>query len=303
MRKSESLAALSGLDKLAIKSPAKLNLLLRVLGARPDGYHEVELLNAGIGLFDLVKLERRAAGGIEIACSHPGVPEDESNLCHKAALAILDKMPHNDFGLRVEIEKNVPVAGGLGGGSSNAAATLAGLNAMLGRPFETAELMEMGTAIGADVPFFLYESPAWARGIGERLLPGPPMDDFHYVIISFDFGVSAGWAYKEFDLTGQGKCDNLRDLEKRDFVAAPANFHNDLQAVVASRYPEIGDAINALLEAGAEAALMSGSGPTVFGVFSNRKEAQSTARVITRSRGLMAMTARSVQGPLIAFEV
>jgi len=284
---------------ITLISAAKVNLYLEVKGGLPDGYHDLVMLNTGVDLLDTVEVTLTAGDGIEIECAHPDVPEDETNLCHKAARFFFEAYPELKSGVKIWIDKAIPVAGGLGGGSGNAAAVLVGLNELSGSCAENPSLMHIGMKVGADVPFFLYKSPAWAAGKGEVLSPAPCLPDWIYVVGAFNFGVSAGWAYDRFDLTGGVKKVSLNYLESGEVPPLSDVWRNDLNAVVESEYPVISRAVSLLLEAGAEGAMMSGSGPTVFGVFSDELSAERGIASLGEIPDIKALTARGISGPVI----
>jgi 4-diphosphocytidyl-2-C-methyl-D-erythritol kinase len=217
---------------------------------------------------------------IEIVSSHPQIPIDHTNLAHRAATAFFEALNVND-GLKIVIEKIIPVAAGLGGGSSNAASVLDGLNHHYGNPFSREKLMSIGLGIGADVPFFLFGKPALASGVGEKLkaycMPLP----FHVVMVSPGFEVSTAEVFQNLNL-GLTKCKKKFTkpfFEKSDFDAR-LHLCNDLEKVTASKYPVIASIKERLLNCGALGALMSGSGPTVFGLFSDSARAEKAKQTI-----------------------
>ena len=270
---------------MKILSPAKINLFLQVTGKRPDGYHELFSLMCCLDLFDVIFLQ---PGGqkIEIDASNSQIPLDETNLVHKAATLFLKKLKVTD-GLSIRIEKSIPVAGGLGGGSSNAASTLLGLNQHYGFPFSRDELMSMGLELGADVPFFIFQKPAFASGVGEKLEAYPGRLPYHILLINPDVEVHTGEVFQNLNLR-LTKCKKIITklfLKQCGFDAA-LHLCNDLEAVTISKYPIIESLKKQLLSHGALGALMSGSGPTVFGLFSDPHAAGEAARAIGRNTRL-----------------
>ena len=267
---------------MKILSPAKINLFLQVTGKRADGYHDLFSLMCCVSLCDTIQLQ---FGGkaIEIDSTHPQIPLDETNLTHKAA-ALFFKNLDTDSGVKITIEKSIPVAAGLGGGSSNAASVLQGLNRYYDFPFSRNQLMSMGLSLGADVPFFLFEKPALASGIGEKLEEYPDLTPYHVILIYPGFGVSTAEVFQNLNLR-LTKCK--KKIKKSSFrkIAYDVSRHlcNDLEAVTASRYPVISSLKNQLLEQGALGALMSGSGPTVFGLFSEQDKAEAAMQVFGRN--------------------
>jgi 4-diphosphocytidyl-2-C-methyl-D-erythritol kinase len=264
------------MNTLSIPSPAKINLFLKVVGRRPDGYHEIITLLTRIGLFDTVVLAFDQPS-ISVTCSHPRVPEDSSNLAYRAASLFLDALSIHD-GVGISIDKVIPVAAGLGGGSSNAAAVLMGLNQHYGFRFSDGELMEIALKVGADVPFFLFRHVAVARGIGDDLEVYEDLPPLSVVLVCPGFEVHTAWVYENLNLrlTNCDKNFNIRNL-KQNFSRVKHFLFNDLERVTIGKFPEIKTIKKALLDLGAEAALMSGSGPSVFGLF---KDAQQATKAI-----------------------
>ena len=266
---------------MKIFSPAKINLFLQVLGKRPDGYHDLMSLMCCIGLYDTVSLTF-GVKNITVSCHHPGVPEDDKNLAFGAAHLFLKTLNKNE-GVKIVIQKQIPVAAGLGGGSSNAAAVFLGLNRYYGYPFSTEELMSMGLSIGADVPFFIFQKPAIATGIGEKLEAYQNLKNLKILLVFPDISVSTADVYKKLNL-GLTKCEKkLKSflLNKQRF---DPRYHlcNDLEAVTASTYPVIKTVKEALLSHGALGALMTGSGPTIFGLFSDSNAALKASQALFR---------------------
>lgn len=281
---------------IRVLSPAKLNLCLEIKGLRPDGYHELDMLNVGIELCDAVEV---SVGGedIRIECDDPAVPRDRGNLCRQAAEAFFRAFPETRTGLNIKIEKRIPVAGGLGGGSSNAAAVLFALKALTGTEVGGAELIRLGATVGADVPFFLFRSPAWARGIGEELEDGPALPDYTFLVAPQTFGVSTKWAFSQYDLTKHP--DNLKCSRNRGMAPAGWKLFNALEPIVAAAHPEVAKTKDVLLDLGAIGALMTGSGPTVFAVFDGRESAEKARDAAARELGRAVLLCRAVQGPLL----
>lgn len=262
-----------GKGRVKVLSPAKVNLFLQVTGKRPDGYHELLSLMCPVSLYDVLTLDFDRPE-IKIFCSHPGVPPDGSNLAWRAAELFFDRAGISR-GVHIFIEKQIPVAGGLGGGSSNAASVLLALNRHYGSPFDIASLSEMGLSLGADVPFFLFQRPAIATGIGEKLVPWKNFPPFRILLITFDFSVSTAMVYKNLNL-GLTKCKKIiKDVSFEKYRFDPAlHLCNDLETVTESVYPVISEAKRVLAACGAAGSLMSGSGPTVFGLFSDAEKAE-----------------------------
>lgn len=265
------------------KSPCKINLLLNVLGKRADGFHELEMVMHPVDVTDTLHFERRSMSGVELTCSDSALPVDASNLVHRAATRFLEAAQLND-GIRIHIEKRIPMAAGLGGGSSNAATTLLALNDLFGRPVPEQTLSEMAAAIGSDVPFFLQHEPALVLGRGERILPHPAfpvLSSLWLVLVHPGFGVATAWAYRalaEFPdrLNGRpGRAEAfIRCLEDLDVerqargesnpAQIGAQMFNSLEGPVLKKFPVLALYQEFFRSEGAIGTLMSGSGSTTF---------------------------------------
>ena len=258
---------------LTLDAPAKINLFLHVIGRRPDGYHDLVSLMCAVRLYDRVSVAI-GGSGIGIVCPAANVPEDETNLACRAAHVFQEALGRRD-GVQITLEKKIPVAAGLGGGSSDAAAVLLGLNQLYAAPFSKRRLMAMGLSIGADVPFFISGQPAVARGVGEILEPCPDIPPYHVLLLCPRIAVSTAAVYKNLNL---GLTKSEKKLNCSDFRARNPDLgkrlQNDLASVTESQYPIVGQARQALLEQGALGALMSGSGPAVFGLFADLNAAE-----------------------------
>jgi 4-diphosphocytidyl-2-C-methyl-D-erythritol kinase len=281
-------------DTIHLESPAKINLRLEILKKREDGYHELRTILQKINLHDLLHFSLKKERGISIKTNHPNLPVGKRNLVYQAVQSILKKSVYKG-GVLIEIEKRIPLGAGLGGGSSNAATTLKAMNQLLKINLPKKELMAMGLEIGADVPFFFLEGAAIASGIGERLkkieLPG-----LWFVLIYPSFEVSTRWAYQNFILTKRRFHFNLHGLLRTPKEISNLLW-NDLEEVVSRECPQIGVMKKMLYSAGALGALMTGSGPTVFGVFSEEggaSEAYKKVKKMVRGRGWIILNARSI---------
>ncbi len=267
-------------DSLHLESHAKVNLRLEILKRREDGYHELRTVFQKISLHDTLHFSLRKEKGISITADHPSLPLGKENLVYKAVQSMLRVCEYRG-GVEVKIEKKIPLGAGLGGGSSNAATTLMALDRLLEMNLPQKELMKMGLGIGADVPFFFLKSAAIGSGIGERLKK-EELPNLWYVLIYPNFEVSTRWAYRHFVLTNRQFRINLHK-----FLRTPEGVSrillNHLEDVVSRRYPQIGLMKKKLLSAGAMGALMTGSGPTVFGLFPDEKSAAKGYREIEKS--------------------
>ena len=282
------------MNELTLRTPAKINLCLSVLGRRPDGYHEVEMLMQAVGLYDQVTV-RHAESGITVDCNNTAIPGGEGNIAYRAAREILNLMGRSG-GVSIEIGKSIPVAAGLGGGSSDAAAVLVACNRLLGAGLGRDSLAEIGTRLGMDVPFFLFGPTALAKGRGELLtsLPSPPK--FWVLLVNPGFETSTAWVYKNlnFGLTKKGDCTNIAGLKVSQIASS---LHNDLETVTAAAHPVIREMEQALLEAGALGTRMSGSGPTVFGIFDAEAVCREAAKELQK-KGWRLYPAETLAVPL-----
>ncbi len=264
---------------LCIKAPAKVNLFLYILARRPDGYHELKTLFQKVTLFDSIGLEiQEGAHKIHLECIGADLPTGKENLAYRAADLFLQRTGLTLY-IKIHLQKRIPSGAGLGGGSSDAAAVLKGLNELTSSPLAERDLMSLGLELGADVPFFIQKAPAaLGTGVGEVLEPRPGMPRW-FLLVWPGFAISTRWVYTNFELTTQG----------HKTIFSPGHGHetslwnNDLEKAVISRYPEISALKKALMDLGAQASLMSGSGSTVFGVFDTREAA------LKASRGLDAL--------------
>jgi len=257
-----------------INAPAKVNLNLHITGKRDDGYHTLLTRMQKLDLCDLLELEITDAAGIELRCIADGVPADDTNLAAQAAARFLERCGRiTDTGVRITLTKNIPVGAGLGGGSSDAGAVLKGINTLLDEPLSYADLLDIGTALGADVPFFVSNHAAvFATGIGDKLEQAASADHYHYLLVNPGFPVNTKWVYDNYRLTKKNNKFILRGSQNiKGQLFAAVQLHNDLERVTLTRYPVLSEIKAALEEAGAAGSLMSGSGPTVFGLFADRE--------------------------------
>ena len=264
------------------KSPCKVNLLLNILGKRPDGFHELETVMHPVNLFDEIRFER-GGNGIQLTCDEPALPVDSKNLIYRAADAFL-KLHNLRAGVRIHLQKKIPLAAGLGGGSGNAATTLLALNELFDRPLATAKLNELAASLGSDVPFFLQNRPALATGRGEKIQSldfFPALRGKAFLLIHPGFGVATAWAYQSLArfpaaLNGRrGRAENLVSLLQAGDLRADGNeFYNSLEAPALEKYPVLALFQEFLRANGALAALMSGSGSTTFAIAENQAAAE-----------------------------
>jgi 4-diphosphocytidyl-2-C-methyl-D-erythritol kinase len=271
--------------KLEKQSPCKVNLLLNILCKRPDGFHELETVIHPVPVHDRLTFQR-ASNGIQLTCSEPTLPTDSRNLVYRAAEVFL-KAAEIDEGVSIHLEKSIPLAAGLGGGSGNAATTLLGLNEIFGKPLASAELELIAAALGSDIPFFLQEKPALATGRGEKIQSldfFPAVRGAALLLIHPGFGIATAWAYQQLAkfpraLNGQsGRAERLISLlQTAELKTAAAEFFNSLEAPALEKYPLLALFQEFLRENGAAGTLMSGSGSTTFAIVENQNSAQYLA--------------------------
>jgi len=263
------------------KSPCKVNLLLNILGKRPDGFHELETVFHPVKFHDRLTFER-AGNSLQLTCSDPTLPTDASNLVHRAATKFRETAAIH-AGVRIHLEKHIPMAAGLGGGSGNAATTLLGLNELFGHPLAEAQLQGIAASLGSDINFFLQDKPALATGRGEQvesLEAFPALHGAYFFLVHPGFGISTPWAYRElarFPAAQKGAPGRARrlieKLRQNDLAAAGLDFYNSLEAPALEKYPVLALYQEFFRANGAAATLMSGSGSTTFAIFPDEKSA------------------------------
>jgi 4-diphosphocytidyl-2-C-methyl-D-erythritol kinase len=262
-------------------SPAKVNLHLRVLRKREDGYHDILTLMQRISLYDEMvfsPIER----GIVITCPDSALPENEDNIVYRAAHTLLSDASHPG-GIHITIKKKIPVAAGLGGGSSNAATTLITLNELFDLRYTAETLMKMGAALGADVPFFIFRKTAWATGIGDQLNAVRNVPLLWFVLINPSFEISTKMVYENLNFRLTEKVLKYREFNLCAVEDMIKGLCNDLEKVTFRLYPALQQLKNLLLKEGAHGALMSGSGPTVFGIFTEKEGASKAEEALRKS--------------------
>lgn len=267
---------------MVVEAPAKVNLFLDITGKRPDGYHLLDSVMQSVDLCDTVTLSRMSGEGIYISCNRSRIPCDENNLAHIAAARFFEAFEiRRDFGLSIELEKRIPVQAGLGGGSSDAAAVLVGLNVLLGIHADRERLCQVGASVGADVPFCIIGGTMRVAGIGEQLSPLAPMPDCQIVLAKPSRGVNTAAAFRRYDDLDMPRSDGgapplLVGLNCGNLGALAGGMKNALEA--ACPVPEVRLLKERMMQFGALGAAMSGSGSAVFGIFDNRQLAKRCMR-------------------------
>jgi len=261
-------------------APAKINVRFEIIGKREDSFHEIRSIMGAVGLYDTLSLSKTPSG-ITLTSSSSDLPLDNKNLAFKAASLIISEAKVAG-GVTISLKKRIPVASGLGGGSSDAATTMKGINELYDLKCSPRQLMELGVRIGADVPFFFSNGPALATGIGEKLSPIELSPPFWALLVTPPVPVSTTWAYNQFKSQPNGNV--FLFSEKIDlFKVGKEILYNDFERVVIPHFPEIAKIKKTLVNLGAWGALMSGSGPTVFGLFFDEAEARSAESKLVKN--------------------
>ena len=265
--------------KKVVYAPAKINLCLHVLRRRDDGYHDLATLMQRIDLHDRLEVAVTSGSDITVYCPCVALPSGVDNIAARAARMLLEHI-REECSVVINIDKRTPSAAGLGGGSSDAAAVLLAMNELLDADLSRSELMSLGVRLGADVPFFLYGQTAWATGIGECLQPWPGLPQVTLVLVNPGIVVSTAWAFQNLGLTRPRPTARIPRFPERasDLVRL---LHNDLEVVTCQHHPVITTIKERLIASGADGALMSGSGATVFGVFEDSLRAELAAQVLS----------------------
>lgn len=264
--------------ELKIRAYGKINLGLDVIGKRPNGYHDVRMIMQTVRLFDQVILTKKEEAGITMETNLPFLPVDENNLVYKAVKLMTDRY-HISSGIHITLKKYIPVSAGMAGGSSDCAAALYGMNRLFDLKVSRKKLMEMGVTLGADVPYCLMRGTALSEGIGEVLTPLAPMPDCFILIGKPQINVSTKFVYENLKLHDEMKHPDIdgmvEALKQGNLSGISSRLGNVLESVTISEYPVIQEIKDRMIELGAMNALMSGSGPTVFGIFQEKEKAEA----------------------------
>ncbi|MEN6371723.1 MAG: 4-(cytidine 5'-diphospho)-2-C-methyl-D-erythritol kinase [Armatimonadota bacterium] len=278
---------------------AKINLTLDILDKRPDGYHNLKSVMQSVDVVDTLRIEKNTAGSIKITASLPDLPTGPGNTVYSASELFFSAAEINS-GITIFIEKRIPHQAGMGGGSSDAAGALLGLNKLFGSPLSLAELTDLAAQIGSDVPYFLYGGTAVISGRGEIVEKLPDAPKLDLVVVKPDVGVPTAWAYKQLAetdrLRSSASTDFMIDAIKRgDRAAVIGNISNDFDDIVAMEFSEIAEIKNRLLSLGAERAMLSGSGAAVFGVFDSSDEAAEAVEMLKTDYPFVVATAATAE--------
>jgi 4-diphosphocytidyl-2-C-methyl-D-erythritol kinase len=280
------------MSQCTLAAAAKINLYLRILGLRGDGYHEVAMVLQSVNLRDTLHLTTQSRKDMSITCDHPQVPTDGTNLALKAAHLLAEAFPKQATGVHIHIEKQIPVAAGLAGGSSNGAAVLVGLNHLWGLGLTVPELQGFAAQLGSDMPFCVQGGTALGTGRGDILEPLPPVTGGAVVLAKFvNLSISTPWAYRTYretfrhtfaEASAQESDHFVQVLASHSLAEIAAHLHNDFEKVVLPAHPEIAQLKQGFLDQGALGSLLSGSGPTVFALYSDATLAQPAVEQLRR---------------------
>lgn len=273
------------MNKLELKALGKINLGLDVLGRRENGYHDVRMVMQTLYLYDQITITKKETPGIELKTNLFYLPVDENNLAYRAAKLLMDEFDVKE-GVSIYLDKHIPVAAGMAGGSSNAAAVLFGINRMFDLGLTQQELMDRGVTLGADVPYCIMRGTVLAEGIGEILTPLPALPKCYVLIAKPPISVSTKLIYEKLDsheIENHPDIDGIIDgLQLQDLNKVAAGMGNVLEKVTVEEYPVIEEIKNVMKAEGALNAMMSGSGPTVFGIYDNKQLARKAADKIRK---------------------
>ena len=289
---------------ITVFAPAKVNVILRILDHRPDGFHNLWSVMQAVALDDEVQIRLRAdRQDIQLRCDATDLAADQSNLVYRAAAAVLARAQQS-VGLDIELRKRIPMGAGLGGGSSDAAATIIGLNCLLQLKWSPAQMAEVGQSLGSDVPFFLFSPAACVTGRGEAVRPVVIEGARWVVLVNPGFGVDTKWAYQELAATRTSvrplsKAQQELDRQSRmSWVQLIAAAENDFEAPVFATHGKLREIKQSLQDHGAEIALLSGSGATVFGVFTDEARARHAQAHFVTEKSMKVFVIPTCSGPL-----
>lgn len=275
------------MDRIHLKAYGKVNLGLDVIGKRPNGYHDVRMIMQTVQLFDRLMMEKIKEDKIELTTNLSYVPCNEQNLVYKA-IDLMKKEFQIKEGVRVHLEKHIPVSAGMAGGSTDCASALYGMNRMFSLGLSIKQLMELGVRLGADVPYCILRGTALSEGIGEVLTRLPAMPDCYFLIAKPSISVSTKFVYENLkidEITKHPDIDGMiKALKEKDLEGVANRLENVLETVTIKYHPIIAQIKQFMLDSGAMSALMSGSGPTIFGIYNNLETAKNALFALRRQR-------------------
>lgn len=269
--------------KVEVKAFAKINLMLDIVATRNDGYHDLFMIMQSVGVYDTITVEKTKGKSITISCDIDDIPLDEHNIAHKAAMAFFKANKIKNTGIHIDIKKRIPHAAGLAGGSADGAGVIVALNKIYDTNLSDKELCQIGVKVGADVPFCITGGTLLAQGIGDVLNPVKPLRKCYILLAKPEVGVNTGYAYHQFDEQGKvhtpDKLGMLYAMQSRDLNSICLKMENVFEQFI--EVPNRVDMKQIMRENGAIGTCMSGSGPTIFGIFNSREEAECAASKIT----------------------
>lgn len=270
--------------KISVKAYAKINLMLDIVSTRTDGYHDLFMIMQSVGIYDTVTIEKIKGKDIVITCNIDDIPLDDRNIAHKAATQFFKANKIRNTGIHIDIKKRIPHAAGLAGGSADGAAVIVALNELYGKNLSDDELCKIGVKVGADVPFCITGGTLLSQGIGDVLSKVKPLRKCFIVLAKPDFGVNTGGAYHQFDVCGKthtpDKFGMLCAMQSRDLSLICSKMENVFEQFI--EVPNRIDIKQIMRDNGAIGTCMSGSGPTIFGIFPSKQEAENSANALKK---------------------
>ncbi len=272
------------MKSLTLKAYAKINVGLRITGQRDDGYHSIKTLYQTVNIYDEVKLNLKDEQGVTFNWQGEKVPDGDDNICSKAANSFFEFIGE-EKGVNIELEKTLPVGSGLGGGSSDAACVIRGLNELIDTKLSLKNMEDIASELGADIPFFIRGGCQYAEGIGDELSPGELSEEWVLLLVVPDIHIDTSWAYQgihPLSLTRNINDVNLASFPHNGDAKNRKMFRNDFEPLVFSKYPEIGEIKKSLLKSEAEFASLSGSGSAVYGLYETTEMAEKAMKLVSR---------------------
>jgi len=280
------------MKSLTLKAYAKINVGLRITGQRDDGYHSIKTLYQTVNIYDEVKLNLKDEQGVTFNWQGEKVPDGDDNICSKAANSFFEFIGE-EKGVNIELEKTLPVGSGLGGGSSDAACVIRGLNELLDTKLSIKNMEDIASELGADIPFFIRGGCQYAEGIGDELSPGELSEEWVLLLVVPDIHIDTSWAYEgihPLSLTRNINDVNLASFPHNGDAKNRKMFRNDFEPLVFSKYPEISDIKKSLLKSEAEFASLSGSGSAVYGLYETTEKAEKAMKLVSREHKSWVLT-------------
>ncbi|ADZ85807.1 4-(cytidine 5'-diphospho)-2-C-methyl-D-erythritol kinase [Cellulosilyticum lentocellum] len=290
------------MNSIILKGRAKINLTLDVVGKRENGYHDLQMIMQTINLYDTIFIRKAKTPGIRLTANFSWLPTNEKNIAYRAAQLFFEEAGIEEYGVSIEITKRIPVAAGLAGGSTDAAATLVGLNRLYETFYKREKLMEMGLKLGADVPFCIARGTMLAEGIGEVLTPLKPVPSMHVVLVKPPISVSTASVYKGLDINNiklhPDTPKMIQAIEAQSPYEIATHMANVLEEVTIPMHPIIGAIRRELVQHGAMGAMMSGSGSAVFGLFDSKEKANKAAQYFKIERSIREVYVTTTYSPI-----